>query len=149
MSSMAFTTFNWVFSPLALAPQVPYYMKSFDATLPEVINFIGVSILVLGFTNLIWVPFARGFGRRPMAIITTLITTASCIWRATAKDYNSFLGASILCGIGASPGETLGPVMIADVMFLHDRGWWMGLYQWVFWSGLMVSKTVSVFVSQC
>lgn len=138
MSSMVLSTFNWVFSPLSLAPQVPYYMQSFDSTLPAVINFIGVSILVLGFTNLIWIPFARGFGRRYMALLTTLITTASCIWRAKATTYNSFLGASILCGIGASPGETLGPIIIADGMFLHERGWWMGLYQWSFMSGLMV-----------
>lgn len=135
---MALSTFNWVFSPLSLAPQVPYYMESFDTTLPQVINIIGVSVLVLGFTNFIWVPFARGFGRRPMALLTTLITTASCIWRAKATTYTSFLGAALLCGLGASPGETLGPVLIADIMFLHERGWWMGLYQWCFFSGLMV-----------
>lgn len=142
MSSMALSTFNWVFSPLSLAPQVPYYMKSFDSTLPAVINFIGVSILVLGFTNLIWIPLSRGFGRRPMAIVTTLITTASCIWRAKATTYHSFLGAAVLCGIGASPGETLGPILIADIMFLHERGRWMGVYQWAFWSGLMVRGIV-------
>ena len=141
---MAISTFNWVASPLALSPQVPFYMKAFDSTLPAVINFIGVSILVLGFTNLIWVPFSRGFGRRPMALITTLITTASFIWRAKATTYESFLGACILTGVGAAPGETLGPVLVADVMFLHERGWWMGVYQWAFWSGLMVSQVYSV-----
>jgi hypothetical protein len=81
MSSMALSTFNYAFSPLSLSPQVPYYMESFDSTLPEVINFIGVSVLVLGFTNFIWIPLSRGFGRRPVAIVTILITTASCIWR--------------------------------------------------------------------
>lgn len=138
MSSMALSTFNWVFSPLSLSPQVPYYMESFDSTLPEVISFIGISVLVLGFSNFIWVPLSRGLGRRPVAIITTLITTASCIWRAKATTYKSFLGSAILCGIGASPGETFGPVIIADITFLHERGFWMGLYQWAFWSGLMV-----------
>lgn len=138
MSSMALCTFNYGVGPLSLAPQVPYYMKDFDSALPAVINFVGVSILILGFTNFIWVPLSRGLGRRPVAIITTIITMASCIWRAKATTYNSFLGASILCGIGASPGETLGPIIIADISFLHERGRWMGLYQWSFWSGLMV-----------
>jgi len=138
MSSMALCTFNYGVGPLSLAPQVPYYMKDFDSSLPAVINFVGVSILILGFTNFIWVPLSRGLGRRPVAIITTLITMASGIWRARATSYNSFLGASILCGIGASPGETLGPIVIADISFLHERGRWMGLYQWSFWSGLMV-----------
>jgi len=140
MSSMALSTFNYAFSPLSLSPQVPYYMRDFDSTLPEVINFIGVSVLVLGFTNFIWIPLSRGFGRRPVAILTTLITTASCIWRARATTYGSFLGSAVLCGIGSSPGETLGPVLIADVAFLHERGFWMGVYQWAFWSGLMVGS---------
>lgn len=138
MSSMSFCTFNYGVGPLSLAPQVPYYMKDFDSMLPAVINFVGVSILILGFTNFIWVPLSRGLGRRPVAIITTIITMASCIWRAKATSYNSFLGTSILCGIGASPGETLGPIIIADISLLHERGRWMGLYQWSFWSGLMV-----------
>jgi hypothetical protein len=147
MSSMALSTFNYAFSPLSLSPQVPYYMESFDSTLPEVINFIGVCVLVLGFTNFIWIPLSRGFGRRPVAIVTILITTASCIWRAKATTYNSFLGSAILCGIGSSPGETLGPVLIADIAFLHERGFWMGVYQWAFWSGLMVSLLRLLMVS--
>ncbi|KAH0365237.1 MFS general substrate transporter, partial [Aureobasidium melanogenum] len=149
MSSMALCTFNYGVGPLSLAPQVPYYMKDFDSSLPAVINFVGVSILILGFTNFIWVPLSRGLGRRPVAIITTLITMASCIWRARATSYSSFLGASILCGIGASPGETLGPIIIVDISFLHERGRWMGLYQWSFWSGLMnfwwVTTAISAF----
>ena len=147
MSSMALSTFNYAFSPLSLSPQVPYYIEDFHSTLPEVINFIGVSVLVLGFTNFIWIPLSRGFGRRPVAIVTTLITTASCIWRAKAATYNSFLGSAVLCGIGSSPGETLGPVLIADIAFLHERGFWMGLYQWAFWSGLMVRSSYCESVS--
>jgi predicted MFS family arabinose efflux permease len=72
---------------------------------------IGVAILVLGFSNLIWVPFARAFGRRPMLLLTNLITIASTIWRAEAKTYNSFLGACILSGIGTGPSETLGAMV--------------------------------------
>ncbi|KAG9942010.1 MFS general substrate transporter, partial [Aureobasidium melanogenum] len=148
MSSMALCTFNYGVGPLSLAPQVPYYMKDFDSSLPAVINFVGVSILILGFTNFIWVPLSRGLGRRPVAIITTIITMASCIWRARASSYNSFLGASILCGIGASPGETPGPIIIADISFLHERGRWMGLYQWSFWSGLMIGPILAGVTSQ-
>ncbi|KAG9854376.1 MFS general substrate transporter, partial [Aureobasidium melanogenum] len=148
MSSMALCTFNYGVGPLSLAPQVPYYMRDFDSSLPAVINFVGVSILILGFTNFIWVPLSRGLGRRPVAIITTLITMASCIWRARATSYNSFLGASIFCGIGASPGETLGPIIIADISFLHERGRWMGLYQWSFWSGLMIGPILAGVTSQ-
>lgn len=40
--------------PLALAPMFRELMKSFDADLADVVQFTGVSILVLGFSNFIW-----------------------------------------------------------------------------------------------
>ncbi|KAK5732526.1 hypothetical protein LTR17_010465 [Elasticomyces elasticus] len=44
--------------------------------------------------------------------------------------YSSFMGACVLNGIGAGPAETIQPSVIADIFFLHDRGFWNTLY-WV------------------
>lgn len=44
------------------------------------------------------------------------------IWRAEAHSYKSFLGACVLNGFGAGPSETLPPLIISDVIFLHQRG---------------------------
>jgi hypothetical protein len=38
------------------------------------------------------------------------------------------MGACVLNGIGAGPAETMQPVIIADVLFLHERGFHMTLY---------------------
>lgn len=62
------------------------------------------------------------FGRRPVAIFSSLICAFSSVWRARANSYDSFMGASVLNGVGAGPCETLMPQVIADVIFLHDRG---------------------------
>lgn len=48
---------------------------------------------------------AQTFGRRPVAIFSSLICLASMIWRAKATSYGSFMGACILNGIGAGPAE--------------------------------------------
>lgn len=100
------------------------------------------------------------FGRRPVLIISTLICLVSNIWRAVAKDYGSFMGACILNGIGAGPAEvsilqlscdkcnkylialadsskTAQPTIIADVMFLHERGFWNTLYFACYFGSLM------------
>ena len=63
------------------------------------------------------------------------------IWRALAKDYNSFMGACVLNGIGAGPAETIQPAVIADIFFLHDRGKWNTLYWVVYMGSLMVSSS--------
>lgn len=40
--------------PLALAPMFPQLIEAFDSNLNDVIQFTGVAILVLGFSNFIW-----------------------------------------------------------------------------------------------
>lgn len=40
--------------PLALAPMFPYLIEAFDSDLASVVQFTGVCILVLGFSNFFW-----------------------------------------------------------------------------------------------
>lgn len=102
----------------------PDYIKDFDSNLTDVVRFTGVAILVLGFSNFIWVPISTSFGRRPVYILSQLVVLGSAIWRARAMNYSSFMGACVLNGIGAGPAETIQPAVIADIFFLHDRGFW-------------------------
>lgn len=144
-SSVSFTQ---GLGPLALAPMFPYYMEDFNADLASVVKFTGVAILVLGFSNFIWVPISSSFGRRPAYIFSQLICFGSSIWRARATTYSSFMGACVLNGIGAGPAETIQPAVIADIFFLHDRGFWNTLY-WVFYMGsLMVGPIIAGSMSQ-
>jgi MFS family permease len=129
--------------PLALAPMFPDLIAAFDSDLANVVKFTGVAILVLGFSNFIWVPISSSFGRRPVYIFSQLVCLASSIWRARAMTYGSFMGACVLNGLGAGPAETIQPAVIADIFFLHDRGFWNTLY-WVFYMGsLMVGPIIS------
>lgn len=113
-------SFTQGFGPLALAPAFGFYIEAFHCTLEQAIQFTGVSILVLGFSNFIWVPLSTSFGRRGVYITSQLICLGSMIWRARAQTYGSFMGACILNGIGAGPAESIQPAVIADIFFLHD-----------------------------
>lgn len=136
-------SFAMAFGPLALAPMFPAYMEKYDRSLSDVVQFTGVCILVLGFSNFFWVPISTSFGRRPVYIFSVIVCLVSMIWRAVAKTYGSFMGACILNGFGAGPGETIAPAVIADIFFLHDRGKWNTLY-WVCYMGaLMVGPIVA------
>lgn len=128
----------------------------------QVVKFTGVCILVLGFSNFIWydnailrqgsttndyrVPLSTSFGRRPVYIFSQIICLASSIWRARAQTYGSFMGACVLNGIGAGPAESIQPAVIADIFFLHDRGFWNTLY-WVAYMGSLMVGGVSPILS--
>ncbi|KAK5167931.1 hypothetical protein LTR04_006839 [Oleoguttula sp. CCFEE 6159] len=156
-------SFTQGFGPLALAPMFGYYIEEFHCSLADAIQFTGVCILVLGFSNFIWyaikiynpvaqhqltllrcrVPISTSFGRRPVYIASQLICFGSMIWRARAKTYSSFMGACVVNGIGAGPAETIQPAVIADIFFLHDRGKWNTLYWVAYMGSLMVGPIIS------
>jgi MFS family permease len=140
---ITFMSFSQGLGPLSLAAIFPELIAQYNSDLPGVIQFTGVSILVLGFSNFIWVPLATSFGRRPVFLLSTLICTAASIWRANATTYESFMGASILNGIGAGPAETLQPTVIADVFFLHDRGSYNTIYFATYFGSLMIGPIIA------
>ncbi|KAH6633322.1 MFS transporter-like protein [Boeremia exigua] len=143
ITSTAFVVFTQGFGPLALAPMFPALMEAFQCDLAGAIQFTGVCILVLGFSNFIWVPISTSFGRRPVLLLSQLINFGTSIWRAKATSYGSFMGACIVNGIGAGPSETMMPEVIADIFFLHDRGKWNTLYWVVYMGSLMVGPIIS------
>lgn len=136
-------SFSLNLGPLALAPMFENYVELYDRSLVDVVQFTGVAILVLGFSNFIWVPMSTCFGRRPVAILSTAICAFSSVWRAKATGYDSFMAASVLNGLGAGPCETLMPQVIADIIFLHDRGKYSTLYFSMYFMSLMVGPVIS------
>ena len=54
------TTFTTGLGPLSLAPIVPQLIDAFNSDLASVLQFTGITILVLGFSNFIWYIWLRG-----------------------------------------------------------------------------------------
>lgn len=59
---------------------------------------------------------------------TKCIYLASTMWAIFDQSYGGFLAARIIMGIGSGAAETIAPMTIADVFFLHERGALMALY---------------------
>lgn len=136
-------TFVQGMGPLSLAPMFPQLIEAFDSNLTDVVQFTGVAILVLGFSNFIWVPLSTSFGRRPVYLASTLICFGSAIWRARAQSYGSFMGACVLNGLAAGPAETIQPNVIADMMFLHERGLYQTLYFAFYFGSLIIGPIIA------
>ncbi|EGY16859.1 putative MFS-type transporter like protein [Verticillium longisporum] len=91
-------------------------------------RLIAVNILMLGASNIWWVPLSNWAGRRPVLIIATLMMTVCSVWGATATSYNSLLAARIFQGAGGGASETVAPALVGDMFFAHERGRAMAVY---------------------
>ena len=86
------------------------------------------NLLFLGIGNLFWIPLSYKIGKRPVLVLSALVFFVSSIWAAVSRSYGSLLAARIFQGFGASSCEALGPAIVADMYFLHERGLWIGFY---------------------
>ena len=149
------------------------YIEAFHHDLTDVVQFTGVAILVLGFSNFIWylppkledksdtdncdagypskhvsADVRSSFSLRSYASAAvfgeqrqthTIVSWAlACEQTANGKWKNKLM-IYRLNGIGAGPAETAQPTIIADVIFLHDRGKYQTLYFAFYFGSLMVT----------
>lgn len=93
----------------------PNAMKTgLTAAISTVAYFFTTTALLQGLGNLIWMPIANKYGRRPVYIISYALYTATAIWLCFEQSYGGFLAGRILMGFAAGAAETLAPVSIAD-----------------------------------
>ncbi len=131
-SIVIFNQFVFVFvsimTPLAIAPMTLIFEQEFQKTLPEVNMLFGAAAITLGYANFIIVPAANLWGRRPIILVCSIVCILANVWQSLVTSYESFIAARVISGIGAAANESIMPMVIADLLFVHQRGRSMALY---------------------
>ncbi|GES65255.1 related to HOL1 protein [Aspergillus terreus] len=105
--------------------------------------FLTVCTLVTGLSTLLWVPLMVKFGRRSAAICAYTLYAAAAAWCACAQSYGSMLAARAMMGLAAGMSEVLGPLTIADIFFVHERGTVMAIYTGMLSSGAGIGSVLA------
>lgn len=82
-------------------------------------------VLIIGISNLIFVPMAISVGRRPVIIFSGVVAIIGCVWAGHSGSLGSHLGARSIQAIGAGTIESLIPFCIQDMVFVHQRNTWI------------------------
>lgn len=114
-----------------MGPMFPLFAAEFHLNDTQLSLLTGACVLALGFANFIIVPCSNTFGRRFTSLIFCLLGITSCIWQALATSYTSILAARVINGIATATSETILVQVVADMLFIHERGLWTGVYLWV------------------
>lgn len=78
-----------------------------------------------------------------MLILSSLISLGASFWHGAAQSYGSFMGAQILIAVGMSIGESLMPMVIGDVFFLHERGRYVGIYFFALFNSMCLGPLIA------
>ncbi|KAL1889395.1 hypothetical protein Cpir12675_005795 [Ceratocystis pirilliformis] len=89
----------------------------------EVALLTGYFLMGCGAAAVFFVPSGRVWGKRHAFIVGLVILVASSAWASTVgSNYESFVWARIIQGVGCAPFETLVNAAVGDLYFVHERG---------------------------
>ncbi|KAM0424783.1 hypothetical protein ACHAPT_010093 [Fusarium lateritium] len=95
----------------------------FSQDFTKVALLTGYFLLGCGAGAIFFVPSGRIWGKRHLFLVGICILIASSAWAgAVGTNYNSFIGARIIQGVGCAPFESLLNAAVGDLYFVHQRG---------------------------
>ncbi|KAK7432707.1 hypothetical protein QQZ08_000566 [Neonectria magnoliae] len=113
------------------------------SAVPKIAYFFTTTSLLQGVGCFVWVPLANKYGRRPVYLVSYLVYFSTALWLIFDQSYDGFLAGRIIMGFGAGAAETIAPITIADVFFLHERGAVVSLYNCALSVGVALGMIVS------
>ncbi|KAI9757376.1 MAG: hypothetical protein M4579_003490 [Chaenotheca gracillima] len=121
---------------------------SYDVSIPQVALTTGLYMMGLGLGSVISSPTAILYGKRPVYLVGIILFCLSSIWCALSPNYASLVVARIVQGIAVSPCESLPSATIAEIFFLHERAYRVGIYTLLLLGGKNLIPLVSAAIIQ-
>lgn len=103
-------------NPLAVIPQG---VK--PPSLEEVSMLATIPLLTNGIASYLLVPLSIAIGRRPVLLLTAVLAWAGGLWAGLSTSLESHLAARAVMGLGAGAVEALIPLIVQDMVFIHQR----------------------------
>lgn len=103
-------------------------------------------MLGLGLGCVIFSPTAILYGKRPVYLFSVILFISSAVWCALSPSFTSLILARIFQGIAVSPVECLPSATIAEIFFLHERAFRIGIYTLLLLGGKNLVPLVSAII---
>ncbi|UNI24377.1 hypothetical protein JDV02_010128 [Purpureocillium takamizusanense] len=117
--------------------------RDYDVSVETVSLTTGLYMMGLGLGSVIASPTAILFGKRPVYLVSAIVFIATCLWAAWSPSFSSLLAARVFQGVAISPVECLPSATIAEIFFLHERAYRIGIYTLLLLGGKNLVPLVS------
>lgn len=101
----------------------------------------------LGIGSLLMIPFALKYGRRPLYLLSTVVSFGVSIWSARMQTVADLMAINVVQCLFGSLAEAIVQMTIADVFFVHQRGRMNTLYVWVWMLSSYMGSFIAGFVT--
>ncbi|KAK9234239.1 major facilitator superfamily domain-containing protein [Lipomyces kononenkoae] len=115
-------TFMVGFTSAAIYSVLEPISNATDLSLGDLNAGTGYMFLLFGWGCLVWQPLASQYGKRPIYLLSILVTGAIMVWAPYTKSDGQWIANKILQGFFGAPIESLCEISMADICFTHERG---------------------------
>ena len=122
--------------------------ETYHVSIPQVALTTGLYMMGLGLGSVIASPTAILWGKRPIYLTGIALFLISAVWCAASPNYVSLVIARIFMGLAVSPCECLPSATIAEIFYLHERSYRLGIYTLLLLGGKNLLPLVSAAIIQ-
>lgn len=110
---------------------------------PSVALTTGLYMLGLGLGSVLLSPTAILYGKRPVYLCAAVCFILTSVWCALSPNFASLVVARICMGIAVSSVECLPSATVAEIFFLHEKAYRLGIYTLLLLGGKNLVPLVS------
>ncbi|KAJ3477995.1 hypothetical protein NLG97_g8693 [Lecanicillium saksenae] len=103
----------------------------------------GLYMMGLGVGSVFASPTAILFGKRPVYLASAILFIGTSLWAGWSPSFASLIAARVFQGVAISPVECLPSATIAEIFFLHERAFRIGIYTLLLLGGKNLVPLVS------
>lgn len=126
-----------------MAPGFTDIAQDYHVNVETVSLVVGLYMAGLGVGSVVASPTAILFGKRPVYLASAVVFIGTCIWAGLSPSFPSLVVARIVQGMALSPIECLPSATIAEIFFLHERAYRIGIYTLLLLGGKNLIPLVS------
>ena len=165
---VAFHAFMATFTAASLIAAFDEISETLGVSMQRASYLVSLQIAILGSAPLFWKPLANHFGRRPIFMLSLILSCVCNVGCAKSTDYASMAACRALSAFFISPAKGIGSGVVMETYFQHERARCLGIwtmmvtlgiplgplifgfvtyrvgYTWIYWTLAIVSASSSV-----
>lgn len=147
LALVAFHAFMGTFSAAGIIPAFQQIAEELGVSLQRASYLVSLQIAILGGAPLFWKPLSHRFGRRPIFLLSLILSCVSNVGCAKSPDYASMAACRALVACFISPAMAIGSAVVMETYFQHERARYMGIWTVMVTLGVPIGPLIFGFVA--
>lgn len=148
LSLVAFHACMGTFTAAAIICAYEDISLDVGVSLQRVSYLTSLQIAILGGAPLFWKPLSQRFGRRPIFLLSLILSCVCNVGCAKSPNYASMAACRALVAFFISPAMAIGSAVVTETFFKRERARYMGIWTVMVTLGVPVGPFIFGFVAQ-